>query len=236
MNLEGTAVKKKLVTVLVVIAVVLALGIAGAVGFIWYRNNHVFVEGDAYDIATQSLDLTAEDSSLAYYDDLKAKRPDCEIKWMVPFQNGKYANDTESLTVSQLSLEDVEFLGTYFPNLKTLDASQCTAYDVLAVADVALEGCELIYNVNLGHPGHNLPHTTENVQLVFGELLAGEPDYDFDTLMKNLVYLRELKQLTLKNVAYSLEQVEVSGRLIRRSKFWQRWRFLVRNMTWRQLS
>ena len=102
--------KKKLVTVLVVIAVVLALGIAGAVGFIWYRNNHVFVEGDAYDIATQSLDLTAEDISLAYYEDLKSKLPDCEIKWMVPFQDGKYANDTEQLVLKQLSLEDVEFI------------------------------------------------------------------------------------------------------------------------------
>ena len=45
--------KKTLVTVLVVIALVLALGIAGAVGFVWYRNNHVFVEGDAYEIAAQ---------------------------------------------------------------------------------------------------------------------------------------------------------------------------------------
>ena len=110
--------KKTLVTVLVVIALVLALGIAGAVGFIWYRNNHVFVEGDAYEIAAQSLDLTGEDISLTYYEELKAQLPDCEILWMVPFQGGKYRNDTEDLAVSQLSLEDVEFLAKYFPNLK----------------------------------------------------------------------------------------------------------------------
>ena len=39
---------KKVVTVLAVIALVLALVVAGALGFLWYRNTHVFVEGKAY--------------------------------------------------------------------------------------------------------------------------------------------------------------------------------------------
>ena len=67
--------KKTLITILVVLALVLALGIAGAVGFIWYRDNHVFVDGDAYDITLRSLDLTGEDISVAYYEELKAKLP-----------------------------------------------------------------------------------------------------------------------------------------------------------------
>ena len=33
---------KKVVVVLAVIALVLALVVAGAVGFLWYRNTHVF--------------------------------------------------------------------------------------------------------------------------------------------------------------------------------------------------
>ena len=200
--------KKTLVTILIVVFVLLALGAAGFVGFNWYRDNHVFVDGDVYEITTQSLDLTGEDISLAYYEELRAKLPDCEIRWMVPFHNGKYANDTESLTVADLTLEDVEFLAKYFPELKTLDASQCHAYDVLAVADATLADCELTYYVNLGHPSQEPHYQSEYVQLGFGELLAGEPDYDFDTLMTNLAYLPQLKQLTLKNVAYSLEQVQ----------------------------
>ena len=87
--------KKTVVTILVVVALVLALGIAGAVGYIWYRDNHVFVEGDAYDITLQSLDLTQEDVSVQYYDELREKLTECNIRWMVPFQGGKYANDTE---------------------------------------------------------------------------------------------------------------------------------------------
>ena len=200
--------KKILITILVVIVLVLSLGIAAAVGFLWYRDNHVFVEGDAYPITTQILDLTGEDISIAYYEELQAQLPDCNIRWMVPFHGGEYANDTESLTVSDLTLEDVEFIAKYFTQLKTLDATQCDDYDVLAVADATLTNCELTYYVNLGHPSQEPHYQSEYVSLGFGELLAGEPEYDFDALMQNLVYLQNLKELVLKNVTYSLEQVQ----------------------------
>ena len=39
----GIIMHKKLITVLVIVALVLVLLIAGAVGFLWYRDNHVFV-------------------------------------------------------------------------------------------------------------------------------------------------------------------------------------------------
>ena len=200
--------KKTLVTILIVLVLVLALGIAGFLGYQWYRNNHVFVDGDAYDITLQSLDLTQEDISVQYYDELREKLTECQIRWMVPFHGGKYANNTESLTVSELTLEDVEFIATYFTHLKTLDASQCDDYDVLAVADATLTNCELTYYVNLGHPSQTPHYQAASLQLNFAESLAGEPEYDFDALMKNLVYMTELKQLKLENVAYSLEQVQ----------------------------
>ena len=69
------------------ISTLLALLIAGALGFLWYRNNHIFVDGDAYPIDSDSLDLTGEDISIAYYEALQAKLPDCAIIWNVPFQN-----------------------------------------------------------------------------------------------------------------------------------------------------
>ena len=200
--------KKALVTILIILVLVLALGIAGFVGYNWYRDNHVFVKGDAYDITLQSLDLTGEDITVAYYDELQAQLPDCNIRWMVPFHGGKYANDTESLTVSELTLEDVEFIATYFTRLKTLDATQCDDYEVLAVADATLAECELTYYVYLGHPSHHPHYLSESVNLSFPELLAGEQDYDFDQLMQNLVCLPELKQLNLKNTVYSPEQIE----------------------------
>lgn len=192
--------KKTLVTILIVVVLVLALGIAGVCGFLWYRDNHVFVEGDAYDITLQSLDLTGEDISVAYYEELQEKLPNCGIRWMVPFHEGKYANDTESLTVSDLSLEDVEFLGTYFPNLKTLDASQCEQYDVLAVAEATLTNCEVLYAVDLS--AVSIDHNAASLETGFGE------EADFEKLMTNLVYLPKLKTLHLKDPALTLEQVE----------------------------
>ena len=192
--------KKALVTILIVLILVLVLGIAGFVGYNWYRNNHVFVEGDAYDITLQSLDLTGEDITVAYYDELQAKLPDCNIRWMVPFQGGKYANDTESMTVSKLTLEDVEFIATYFTQLKTLDASQCDAYNVLAVAEATMTHCEVVYDVDLS--AVSIDHNAASLETGFGE------EADFEKLMTNLVYLPKLKMLTLRDSVLTLEQVE----------------------------
>lgn len=69
---------RKLVTILLVIVLVLCLGIAGAMGFVWYRDNHVFVEGTAYPIRSASLDLRESDISLAHYDELHSKLPKCQ--------------------------------------------------------------------------------------------------------------------------------------------------------------
>ena len=188
--------KKALVTILIILVLVLALGIAGFVGYNWYRDNHVFVEGDAYDITLQSLDLTGEDITVAYYDELQAQLPDCNIRWMVPFQGGKYANDTESMTVSKLTLEDVEFIATYFTQLKTLDASQCDAYDVLAVAEATMTHCEVVYDVDLS--AVSIDHNAASLETGFGE------EADFEKLMTNLVYLPKLKMLTLRDSVLTL--------------------------------
>ena len=199
--------KKTLVTILIVLLLVAALGIAGFIGFNWYRDNHVFVDGDAYDITTTSLDLTGEDISVAYYDELQAKLPDCQIKWMVPFQGNKYPNDRSGLQVSSLTVEEIEYIAKYFPNLEQLIANQDNhQYDMLAVAEAALPECDVQYSVNLGHAGHVRDHKSETVHLEFQDF-AGEA-YDFDALMQNLTYLPDLKELTLQNVAYSLEQVQ----------------------------
>ena len=105
---------KKLITVLVIVALVLVLLIAGAVGFLWYRDNHVFVEGKAYPIHAESLDLREESISFDHYDQLHKLLPDCEILWNVPFQNGSYSSDSASLTVTGLTDTDIGLMETYF--------------------------------------------------------------------------------------------------------------------------
>ena len=122
---------KKVVTVLAVIALVLALVVAGALGFLWYRNTHVFVEGKAYSNRVDSLDLRQESISIEHYDQLKALLPDCEILWNVPFQNGTVSSDCGELTIDTISDGDIELMAAYFPNLKKVDASRCGDYAML---------------------------------------------------------------------------------------------------------
>ena len=191
--------KKTVVTILIVIALVLALGIAGAVGYLWYRDNHVFVEGDAYPIDTQTLDLTGEDISIAYYEELKAKLPNCEITWAVPFQGRRMHNTVQSVSVSTLTLEDVEMLATYFPKLESVDASQSTDYAVLEALQAELPDLEVSYSVSLG--GQSYAPDVADIVLENG-------DYDFVTLMDHLVYLRNLTAVKLRMPNLTEEQME----------------------------
>src|SRR5574344_1863205 len=136
---------KKVVTVLAVIALVLALVVAGALGFLWYRNTHVFVEGKAYSNRVDTLDLRQESISIEHYDQLHALLPDCTILWNVPFQKGTTPSDCTELTISTLSDEDIERLAAYFPNLKTVDARNCNDYTMLEKLQARLPELDVNY-------------------------------------------------------------------------------------------
>ena len=190
---------KKFLCVVLVILVVFALAAAGAYGYAWYRSNHIFVDKAVYPINAQSLDLRGQDISFDHYNAVHSQLPGCEILWDVPFQGGKYANDTQSLTVSDLSEADMEILLTYFPRLKRLDASGCGDYARLVSFQEKLPGCEVIYQVDLGGKAFPLDTT---------QLVLEKGDYVFDTLMENLVYLPQVTEITLRMPELSLEQVE----------------------------
>ena len=190
---------KKVVVVLAVIALVLALVVAGAVGFLWYRNTHVFVEGKAYSNREDSLDLREETMSLEHYDQLHALLPDCEILWNVPFQSGAVTSDSAEISVATLSDEDIEVLAAYFPKLKKVDASQCGDYAMLEKLQERLPDVEVNYTVSLGGKSF-APDSVE---------LALEPgDYDLDTLNENLQYLPQLAAVTFLRTELTLEQIE----------------------------
>lgn len=191
--------KNKIVAILVIVVVVLALVIAGALGFAWYRGNHIFVEGAAYPIKAQSLDLREKDISFLHYDTVQANLPDCYILWNVPFQGNKVPSDTQSLTVSSLTQEDVSVIANYFPYLRTLDASSCKEYALLESLMEKRPEINVTYQVRLG----NREVAPDSVSL---ELDA--QDYDFDTLMGNLVYLPKLESVKLRMPEITTEQVE----------------------------
>ena len=190
---------KKVVTVLAVIALVLALVVAGAVGFLWYRNTHVFVEGKAYSNRVDSLDLRQESISIEHYDQLKALLPDCEILWNVPFQNGTVSSDSTEISVTTLSDEDIERLAVYFPKLKKVDASRCGDYAMLEKLQARLPELDVIYTVSLGGKSF-APDSTE--------LSLAPEDFDLDTLTANLPYLPQVNAVEFLRTDLTLEQVE----------------------------
>ena len=190
---------KKVVTVLAVIALVLALVVAGAVGFLWYRNTHVFVEGKAYSNRVDSLDLRQESISIEHYDQLKALLPDCEILWNVPFQNGTVSSDCGELTIDTISDGDIELMAAYFPNLKKVDASRCGDYAMLEKLQARLPELDVIYTVSLGGKSF-APDSTE--------LSLAPKDFDLDTLTANLPYLPQVNAVEFLRTDLTLEQVE----------------------------
>ena len=191
--------KKRIVTILLVIVLILGLIVAGAIGYLWYRDNHIFVDGKAYSIHAQSLDLREEDISFAHYDAVHSQLPNCEILWNVPFQNGKYSSDSDSLTVSSLTGEDVEILLNYFPRLSKLEATGCRDYTVLEDFQAQRPGCQVVYQVDLG--GKSFAPDT-------AELVLENGDYTYDTLMENLPHLPKVTSILLKTPELSLEQVD----------------------------
>ena len=196
---EVRSLAKKVLWILFAVVLVLALAVAGVTGYFWYQNNHIFVEDAVYPINAKTLDLRGQDISFEHYDAVHSQLPNCEIYWDVPFQVGKYPNDTTKLTVADLTEKDIRILLNYFPKLKTLDATACSDYAVLESAKQQLPGCEILYEVNLGGKSF-APEVTE--------LTLEVGDYDYDTLMENLQYLPDVQQITLKKPELTLEQID----------------------------
>jgi len=196
--LEDPKVKKKVVTVLLIVALLLFVVTAAAAGFLWYRDNHIFVEGVAYSIHAAELDLREEDISLAHYDAVHAQLPDCRIVWNVPFRGGRYPNDTREMAIPDLQEQDVQMLKTYFPNFEKLDATGCTDYALLERVCSENPSWTVLYQVDIG--GTAYPPDTTGLELENGQ-------YDYDTLMENLPHLPKVTSMFLHTPELSLEQI-----------------------------
>lgn len=188
----------KVITVLLVILVIMVLVLAGMVGTIWYRTTHVFVDGEAYPVNAEYLDLREENVSIAHYEAVQAQLPGCQVLWNVPFQGGVVSSDAKEITVKTLNQEDVEHIAAYLPALQKVNATECRDYEALNALAAKRPGLELQYSVDLG--GASFAPESEALTLNVG-------DYTFDALMKNLPYLTRVKNVHFKTPELSLEQV-----------------------------
>lgn len=189
--------------VLVVLLVLCLLGGCAAAGYWWYRHTHVFIDDAVYRSDAQVLDLRGQDVSFDHYHKVCQALPDCRVLWDVPFQGGKAASDSKSITITSLTEEDISLLA-YFPDLERIDASACTDYAMLEQLCFAWPELEVTYFVDLG--GMKYPPDTKVLTLEEGT-------YDYNTMMENLVYLPQVGTLTLPNTTLTLDQLQEIGLL-----------------------
>lgn len=129
------------------LAAVLCGGIL--VGAVWYSGTHVRVGGQFYSRNLSSLDLTGKAITPKQYEALQAALPDCDITWLVPFQNQKVNPDSTQLTISELNAADLELLA-YFPRLTRIDARQCRDYAALTALRAQYPGLSVVSSVDIG--------------------------------------------------------------------------------------
>lgn len=135
-----------LLTILVVL-VVIAAAVLG--GLLWFLNTHFFVGGQAYADDAEKLDLRDTALTVTQYEAIRNHLPEAEIRWCVPFQGNAYPDETDSLTVKDLTAQDAALLN-YFPKLKQLNAAGCRDYDLLMQIQEQHPDLELRYTVDIG--------------------------------------------------------------------------------------
>lgn len=111
-------------------------------------ENFAVVNWHFYPRDAVKLDAREDDLSLENYAKLTQELPDCDIRWSVPFQGGRFDSLVPELTVDELSAEDLELM-KYFPNLQRLNAENCRDYDQLAAFQEAYPDCRVLLRVTI---------------------------------------------------------------------------------------
>lgn len=197
--------------------IVLALGLVCAILCgIWHQSStYVFVDGSFYprkavqlDISgiplddpqklsqiagLEELDLRGTGITVEAYENLRQSLPECNIRWSIPFQGGFYDDDTQQLTVTSLTDEDVAMLG-YFPRLTQVDARECRDYDQLLALQEAMPNCEISYSVPIGSKDYDRNAVSLN-------LFQAEAD----ELKRMLPHFPKLRYLTLTGTQTDIE-------------------------------
>ena len=175
--------KKK---ILIALAVALALCLAAvAGGFFWYRYTHLKVDGIIYEKNLEVLDLRGADISPEHYDRLRSRMPGTEIRWDVPFQDGRLPNDTRAITLTSLTHEDLERL-EYLPLVTEVEAKDCEEYALLEELKARRPDYRVHYDVTLGEGSY--PLDTEALTFTGAQVTAQE-------LNRNLAWLPMVKSI-----------------------------------------
>ena len=131
------------------------------------------------------LDLRNTGLTVEQFDWLRSRMPDCEITWLVPFQGTLLDPDTEELTVSHLTSEDLSAL-KHLPHLRRVDAEDCRDYEALEALSQAMPDCQVAYRITL--EGRQWESDTRRLEL---------HTLDSEALLEVLPYLKNVEQIVL---------------------------------------
>lgn len=99
--------------------------------------------------ALEQLDLRDTGLTVEAYEQLQAALPNCDIQWLLPFQDRLLPLDTQVLTLSRLTAQDIALLA-YLPDLKIVDAADCTDYDLIVELTQQYPDLDVRYRLSLG--------------------------------------------------------------------------------------
>ena len=108
-----------------IIAAVLILLLAGFFGF---RSSYIVVNGNVFPRNAAELDLRDKALTVEEYDQISAALPDCQIRWLVPFQDITPLLELENLqniwVCGWILPEDqLNMLHEAFPNARIVEDS-----------------------------------------------------------------------------------------------------------------
>ena len=131
------------------------------------------------------IDLRGTGLSCDEYEQVKSWFPQAEILWQIPFQGTYYPTQTETLTLTFLTEDDLAVI-PYFTALKTVNGEQCPDYKNLHLLRQTCPDLDVTYRVPVG---------TETVGYDIRELtLAGA---EVEELAAVLPFLTELESVKL---------------------------------------
>lgn len=122
----------------------------------------VFVAGGVYPANAKKLDLRRRHLTVEKYEKVQAAFPDCDIRWSVPFQDGRVDCDSQMLQVKSFTEADMENMD-YFRRLKIVDGSACE--DAAALAELARRYPDLMVLLNVTIDGKTYNQDTDSVTM-----------------------------------------------------------------------
>lgn len=164
--METKRVNPKLLMLIAVLAAVVILA-----GAIWFFATNVIVGGAVYPRSAEFLNLREKELTLQQYDTLRAKLPECEIFWNVPFQGEYYPDDSAELKVTALGEEDLAVVD-YFTHLQVVDGRGCKDYAQLTALQEKYPEIAVLYNVSIDGRDYSQNAAALNITAITDEEIA----------------------------------------------------------------